>query len=96
MEYLGISFELGNVPQLEPDFIPFAAWARAYLRGAGVPVSVAVEREGGKVTVRHTRIHGTAELHDADRRYLAVSYTHLISLVMRVSSDDVPRASRSA
>ena len=70
MEYLGISFELGNVPQLEPDFIPFAAWARAYLRGAGVPVSVAVEREGGKVTVRHTRIHGTAELHDADRRYL--------------------------
>ena len=70
MEYLGVSFELGNVPQLEPDFIPFAAWARAYLRGAGVPVSVAVEREGGKVTVRHTRIHGTAELHDADRRYL--------------------------
>ena len=70
MEYLGISFELGNVPQLEPDFIPFAAWARAYLHGAGVPVSVAVEREGGKVTVRHTRIHGTAELHDADRRYL--------------------------
>ena len=70
MEYLGISYELRNVPQLEPDFIPFAAWARAYLRGAGVPVTVAVEREGGKVTVRRTRIHGTAALHEADRRYL--------------------------
>ena len=57
MEYLGISFELGNVPQLEPDFIPFAAWARAYLRGAGVPVSVAVEREGGKVTVEGVCTH---------------------------------------
>ena len=70
MEYLGISYELRNVPQLEPDFIPFAAWARAYLRGAGVPVTVAVEREGGKVTVRRTRIHGTAALQEADRRYL--------------------------
>ena len=70
MEYLGISYELRNVPQLEPDFIPFAAWARAYLRGAGVPVTVAVEREGGKVTVRRTRIHGTAALQEADRQYL--------------------------
>ena len=70
MEHLGISYELRNVPQLEPDFIPFAAWARAYLRGAGVPVTVAVEREGGKVTVRRTRIHGTAALQEADRRYL--------------------------
>jgi len=66
MEYLGISCQVKNLPELDPDFIPFGVWAEEYEKGASIPVSVAVEREDGKIAVRRTRLRGTG----ADYRYL--------------------------
>ena len=70
MEYLGVSYNLKHVPALDPDFIPFGVWTDAYLKGAKQPISIAVERDQGHVSVRHTFIHGTAEMADADYRYV--------------------------
>ena len=52
MNYLGVSYDLGAVPQLDPGFIPFGVWMDAYLQGAAKPLAIAVERNEGKITVR--------------------------------------------
>ena len=70
MEYLGVSYNLKHVPALDPEFIPFGVWTDAYLKGAKQPISIAVERDKGHVSVRHTFIHGTEEMAEADYRYV--------------------------
>lgn len=70
MEYLGIQFEARNLPELEPEFIPFGVWMNAFLKTADRPVAIAVERDHGKTTVHHTRIHGTPEMAEADFRFM--------------------------
>ena len=70
MEYLGIKFDLKNKPALDPDFIPFGVWMDAYLKDAKKPIAIAVERQEGQISVRRTVIHGTAEMADADYRYV--------------------------
>ena len=70
MNYLGVSYEMKHVPALDPEFIPFGVWMNAYEQGASVPVAIAVERNEGYISVRHTKIHGTAEMAQADYRYL--------------------------
>ena len=70
MEYLGVSYNLKHVPALDPEFIPFGVWTDAYLKGAKQPISIAVERDQGHVSVRHTYIHGTPEMAEADYRYV--------------------------
>ena len=70
MNYLGIAYEIKNTPKLDPGFIPFGVWADAYRKGAKQPVSVAVERNNGLISVRHTHIYGTDEMFAADYRYL--------------------------
>ena len=70
MQYLGISYQMAHPPKLDPDFIPFGVWRTAYLQGATVPVAIAVERDGGHISVHHTKIHGSAALAEADYRYL--------------------------
>ena len=67
MEYLGIAYKVKNLPELDPDFIPFGLWSEAYLASAALPVSIAVERENGKIAVRETKLRGEGE---ADYRYL--------------------------
>ena len=69
MNYLGIDYSIKNVPVLDSDFIPFGVWMKAYLEKAKNPVSVAVEREDGKVSVRDTFICDD-ELVDANYRFL--------------------------
>ena len=32
MQYLGIEYQLKNLPALDRAFIPFGVWAKAYLR----------------------------------------------------------------
>ena len=70
MEYLGVSIHLKNTPKLDPGFIPFGVWREAYLKGAQVPIAIAVERNGGQITVRRTYIHGTEDFAQADYRYV--------------------------
>ena len=70
MQYLGISYDMKNIPELDSGFIPFGLWADAYRKGATKPVSIAVERNLGHISVRSTCIYGTADMAEADYRYL--------------------------
>ena len=70
MQYLGISYEMKHAPKLDKTFIPLGVWREAYLAGATQPISIAVEREAGKISVHHTKIYGTSEMADADYRYV--------------------------
>ena len=70
MEYLGVKFDLKNIPALDPGFIPFGVWMDAYLKDAKMPIAIAVERQEGQISVRKTFIHGSAEMADADYRYV--------------------------
>ncbi len=70
MQYLGISYEMKHAPKLDASFIPFGVWREAYLAGACQPIAIAVEREGGKVSVHRTKVYGTPEMAEADYRYV--------------------------
>ena len=56
MKYLDITYSVKNMPALDPGFIPFGVWARAYLAEATRPFRIAVERDHGKITVYETRL----------------------------------------
>ena len=70
MQYLGIEYQMKHPPKLDPTFIPFGVWRQAYLRDAKQPISIAVERDQGQISVHHTFIHGTPEMAEADYRYV--------------------------
>ena len=70
MKYLGIDYSIRNLPELDPDFIPFGVWIDAYEKGAAQPLTIAIERDKGKISVHHTKIHGTPELAEADYRFV--------------------------
>ena len=70
MEYLGVSYQMKHVPVLDPGYIPFGVWMEQYLEGAEQPLAIAVERDKGHISVRHTKIHGTPEMAAADYRYV--------------------------
>ena len=69
MQYLGIEYQMNHAPKLDPTFIPFGVWREAYLKGAKQPLAIALERENGQVAVCRTKIHGTADMAEADRYY---------------------------
>ncbi len=70
MRYLGIDYQMNHAPRLDPGFIPFGVWREAYLKDAKQPIAIAVERDKGRVSVHRTCIHGTAEMAEADYRYV--------------------------
>ena len=70
MNYLGIEYSTKFQPELDEGFIPFGVWSEAYLKGASKPLAIAVERDKGHISVRETRIYGTAEMAEADYRYV--------------------------
>ena len=70
VNYLNVPYSIKTTPKLDPDFIPFGVWMDAYLEGAKQPLAIAVERDRGQVSVRHTFIHGTPEMAEADYRYV--------------------------
>ena len=39
MNYLGIDYDIKNVPVLDEGFIPFGVWMREYLKGAEHPIA---------------------------------------------------------
>ena len=70
MKYLGVEYNVKHLPELDEGFIPFGVWSEAYLKGAAQPIAIAVERDKGHVSVRETKIYGTAEMAEADYRYV--------------------------
>ena len=70
MQYLGISYDVKHPPKLDPSFIPFGIWCDAYRKEAKMPIAIAVERNDGNISVRHTNIHGTDAMQEADYRYV--------------------------
>ena len=70
MNYLGITYQINYHPKLDDGFVPFGVWMDAYLKGAKQPVAIAVEREDGQITVRHTAIYGTPEMARSDERFI--------------------------
>ena len=70
MNRFGIQVELKHAPSLDPDFIPLMRFNRAFLATAKKPVGIAVERADGQMASRHTFIHGTPEMAEADHYYI--------------------------
>ena len=54
---------------LDKGFIPLAVFNRKFLETAAKPIAIAVERNGGLISVYDTRIHGTEEMREADFYY---------------------------
>lgn len=69
MQYLGIDYQMRSVPPLDPDFIPFGVWAKAYLSEASHPFRVAIERENGNISVFSSKLRGE-EAEGANLRYV--------------------------
>lgn len=72
MKIAGMDFSLQHVPELDAGFVPLEAFFRRYLREAegGKPLTVAIHRNGGLVSVFPTRICGTSERREADKLYI--------------------------
>ena len=70
MQYLGITYDMKHIPQLDPGFIPFGLWSETYQKNATQPIAIAVERNNGNISVRRTNIYGTPEMAEADYRYV--------------------------
>ena len=69
MNFLGIDVNVKNMPLLDGNYIPFGAFMDKYLEGAKKPVSFAVVRNRGLVSVFDTRIYGTDDMRAADMFY---------------------------
>ena len=70
MLYQDVEFQMNHPPKLDPDFVPFGMWCQGYLQGATKPIAIAIERNDGNISVRHTFIHGTEEKVRLDYRYV--------------------------
>lgn len=70
MELYGVNVELKNTPPLDKDFMPIYRYDQAFLATADKPLSIAIERSDGQIASIHTRIHGTADMLDADCYYV--------------------------
>ncbi len=70
MEFLGISFDVPHRAPLDPNFMPFGLFSRAFLKTAKAPLAIAVEAPNGSVSIYETKVHGTDEMHAADIYYV--------------------------
>ncbi len=70
MEFLKVSFEVKNIPELDRGFIPLYKFNQAFLATAKKPVGIAIERADGEMASVETFIHGSEEMRAADRYYI--------------------------
>ena len=70
MRYLGIDYQVGSLPELDPAFVPMGAWMRAYEQIAKHPVRIAVESASGRIVTRETAQIADGRHDEADYRYL--------------------------
>ena len=66
MEHLGLSQPVKNIPALDSNFVPLAAFWKAYREKASRPLAIVVEACAGQRAVLHTRVHGTPDMAAAD------------------------------
>ena len=77
MHYLGVTYDMKHVPELDPGFIPFGVWADAYRKGAEKPLAIAVERDFDELIRRVT---------EQDRPvFLIPTYTAMLDLRGRLA-----------
>ena len=69
MSDMRIPLEIKNRPVLDPGFVPFGPWLKAYEKEASRPVDIAVEREKGRVSVFHLKMRD-AQWKEANFRWL--------------------------
>ena len=48
MKYLGIHYEVDNIPELDSEFIPLGKWMEAFLKQADYPVKVGINNSKNK------------------------------------------------
>lgn len=72
MNVKGIEVTCKNQPALDPEFISMYAFTTAFEKSAadGKPLVIALERDGGSISRVETKIHGTAEMREADVLYV--------------------------
>lgn len=70
MNRYGVSVQLKNVPELDPEFIPLLKFNRAFLENATKPVAVAVERADGQMASYRTKLHENPEMSEANHYYI--------------------------
>ena len=70
MNRFGIEVTLQHSPKLDPGYIPLYKFNQAFLKGAAMPLGIAVERACGEMAVCETFIHGTPEMREADHYYV--------------------------
>lgn len=70
MNFLGVEFDVKNIPILDETFIPLAKFNIAFLKTAKKKISIAIYRNAELVSVYETFIHGTKEMEKADRYYI--------------------------
>ena len=70
MNCYGVSVNLKNIPELDPEFTPLLQFNRAFLEHATKPVSVAVERADGQMAACHTKLHEEPEMTEANHYYM--------------------------
>lgn len=71
MQLHGIEVNLQRQAPLEETFLPVKKWNDAYLAEASKPLAVAVERNGGYLSVYRTYVRGTDISLDADILYVS-------------------------
>ncbi|MHB8961958.1 MAG: ROK family protein [Saccharofermentanales bacterium] len=70
MNLYGIELDIMNIPVLDSTFVPISLYNRAFLQTADKPLAIAVERNGGLVSVYNTFVHGTEDRFAADCYYI--------------------------
>ena len=89
MKYLEIEFHIKNQPLLDPAFVPFGVWVKAYLEGTDRPFSIAVEREKGKISVFRTKLRG-ADFAEANYRYVMLPDEKFRRVGQSMAADSLP------
>jgi predicted NBD/HSP70 family sugar kinase len=78
MIFLGIELDVKNKPILDESFVPLAKFNEAFLKTAKKPLSIAVHRNGGLVSVFDTTIHGIPKMQAADRFFVERMVKYLL------------------
>jgi len=74
MNLLGLDISMKNFPKYDPSFLPFikfiAEYKKSVAAAGGCPLKIALERDGGQVSVYETAIHGDCAHAELDQLFV--------------------------